>query len=137
MSAATRRPPLGLIMSWFDRIKLALPEYYRSDRPNDIVGYLRGSVDPSVWRGMEATGRNQMLLLGNVEPDREDWEAAGVAQRAGQAQSVTIKTLNGFVVLYAGFIRRPWGRIHVTSAEALTNYQLQIDSWTRNKPRPR
>lgn len=29
---------------------------------------------------MEATGRNKMLLLGNYEPDREDWEAAGVGQ---------------------------------------------------------
>jgi hypothetical protein len=122
-------------MSWFDQIKLALPEYYRSDRPDDIVGYLRGSPDPSVWLGMEGSGRNQMLLLGNVEPDRQDWEAAGVAQRKDQTHAITFKMLTGFVVLYAGFIRRPWGRIHVTSSEALKNYQTQIGSWKRNKPR--
>ena len=67
-------------MSWFDSSKLPLPEYYRSDRPNDVVCYLRSSPDPSVWRGMEATGRNQMLLLGNYEPEREDWEADAVGQ---------------------------------------------------------
>ena len=121
-------------MSWFDQIRLALPEYYRSDRPNVIVGHLRGSSDPAVWRMMEVAGRNQMVLLGNVEPNREDWEAAGVAQRADQPTAITLNTLSGFIILYAGFIRRPWGRIHLTSAEALKNYQMQIESWRRNKP---
>ncbi len=121
-------------MSWFDQVKQVLPGYYPADRPADIVGYLRGSPNAMVWRQMEAgpQPRNQMLILGNTEPTREEWIAAGVEQR-GEPQPIQFTMLIGFIVLYAGFMIRPWGRIHTASQDALTlGFPASLNDWRRN-----
>ncbi len=126
-------------MTWFDQVKQALPGYYRNDRPADIVGYLRGSPNAMIWRQMEQgpRPRNQMLILGNTEPTRDEWIAAGVEQR-GEAHVIRYATLNGFIVLYAGFMIRPWGRIHTASHDALTlGFPASLNDWKRNYRPPR
>jgi hypothetical protein len=126
-------------VTWFDQVKQALPGYYRADRPADIVGYLRGSSNSMIWRQMEQgpRPRNQMLILGNTDPTREEWIAAGVEQR-GESQVVRFLALNGFIVLYAGFMLRPWGRIHTTTHDALTiGFPGSLNDWRRNYRPPR
>lgn len=126
-------------MTWFDQLKQALPAYYRPDRPAEIVGYLRGSGEPSVWRQMEAIQhRHQMLILGNVEPTNEEWGHAGVAQRGG-TQVVTIDKLTGLIVLYGGFmLNRPWGEIHSQTPDAITiGFPAALKSWQRNYRPPK
>lgn len=125
-------------MDWFLQLKQALPAYYRTDRPSDIVGYLRGSVDPTVWRQMAATqNRHQMLILGNTEPTQDEWVAAGVAAR-GVSQAVRRSFLDGFIVLYGGFMLRPWGQIHAADNDAETiGFPASLASWKRNAPAPR
>jgi len=124
-------------MSWFDDLKQALPAYYPPTSPSNIVGYLRGSVDPNVWRSMERAGRHQMLILGSAPPNIADWVAAGVSAR-GSDQIVTISNLNGFIVLYGGFVRRPWGQLHIMTADGLRSFPTQIASLKRNylPPKP-
>lgn len=125
-------------MDWFAQLRLALPDYYRSDFPSDIVGYLRGSIAPAVWRQMAAMqNRHQMLILGNTEPTEREWEAAGVAQR-GASEAVKIGILNGFIVLYGGFVLRPWGQIHEATTDARSiGFPASLASWKRNTPKPR
>ena len=126
-------------MTWFDQVKQVLPGYYRADRPADIVGYLRGSTSAMIWQQMERgpRPRNQMLILGNTEPTQEEWVAAGVGQR-GETQAIRYDMLNGFIVLYAGFMPRPWGRIHTVSLDALTiGFPASLDDWRRNYRPPR
>jgi hypothetical protein len=66
-------------MAWFDQLKQVLAAYYPAAGSPDVVGYLRGSVDPNVWRNMEtANKRNQMVVLGSKRPTYDDWVAAGV-----------------------------------------------------------
>jgi hypothetical protein len=78
-----------------------------------------------------------MLILGNSEPTREEWIAAGVEQR-GEMQVIRYLALNGFIVLYAGFMLRPWGRIHTTSQDALTlGFPASLNDWKRNYRPPR
>src|SRR5690606_14077092 len=115
-------------MSWLDEIKAVLPGWYSSERPDDVVGYLQGSKQPSVWLEMAVQrNRHQMMLMGNIEPTKQEWEAAGVMHR-GQVQTVSVSDLQGFVILYGGFMLRPWGQIYVGSAspEAL---QSSLASW--------
>lgn len=125
-------------MDWFLQLKAALPAYYRADRPSDVVGYLRGSVDPTVWRQMAATqNRHQMLILGNTEPTQDEWVAAGVAGR-GTSHAVRRGILDGFIVLYGGFMLRPWGQIHAADTDAETiGFPASLVSWKRNAPAPR
>ncbi len=118
-------------MAWFDDLRQALPAYYPPAGLPDVVGYLRGSKDQSVWRNMEQGSRNQMIILGSKPPTAEDWSAAGVAQR-GSDQTITQRDLSGFIVLYGGFNRRPWGKIYVLDAEALQHFPTQIASWKNN-----
>src|ERR1700678_1041905 len=108
-------------MNWFDQIKAVLPSYYPANMPADIVGYLRGSGSQAIWRLMQqgARPRHQMIILGSVEPTQEEWIAAGVEQRLGELQTIRLAALNGFIVLYGGFMFRPWGSIHLATAEAL------------------
>jgi hypothetical protein len=123
-------------MSWFDQLKLALPAYYPPGGLPNVAGYLRGSKDPSIWRSMQATNRNQMIILGSKPPSLEDWSAAGVGQR-GNTQTITFSDLSGFIVIYGGFIRRPWGKIYVMDAQLLQSFPTQIDSWKRNYMPPK
>jgi hypothetical protein len=121
----------GAHHAWFDDIKRALSAYYQPGT-TDVVGYLRGSKDPNVWRSMEQTqNRNQMILLGSKPPTAQDWAAAGVAQR-GADQTITIRDLAGFIVLYGGFNRRPWGKIFILDDEALAHFPGQVASWKGN-----
>lgn len=124
-------------MSWFDDLKKTLPAYYPVGSQLDVVGYLRGSLDPGVWRSMENTGRQQMLILGAKPPSQEDWVAAGVAQR-GTDQVVKFVALTGFIVLYGGFVRRPWGKIFVSDTLGLAQFPKDLQTWTRNylPPKP-
>jgi hypothetical protein len=123
-------------MSWFDDLKQTLPAYYPLGSAPDVVGYLRGSIDPGVWRGMERSGRQQMLILGSKPPSTEDWVAAGVAAR-GADQVVKFGTLTGFIVLYGGFSRRPWGKIFVSDALGLAQFPKDLLTWKRNYVPPK
>ncbi len=124
-------------MNWFDQLKQALPGYYRPSGPPDVVGYLRGSVSPDVWRQMEKNqNRHQMIVLGNTQPTQKEWDAAGVGQR-GATQAVRLSSLTGFIVLYGGFMLRPWGAIHTASPDALTiGFPGSLQSWKRNYKAP-
>lgn len=122
-------------MNWFEQLKLCLPEYYKGGR-SDVVGYLRGSASPLIWQQMEAR-RPQMLILGNTEPNYEDWVAAGVPHKVGETRVVTFDLCVNFIILYAGFMRRPWGSIVTQSADALKAFPGSLDSWKRNRPRTR
>ncbi len=123
--------------NWFDRLRDVLRDFYPNDGPADIVGYLQGSANPNVWRMMlTQQQRHQMLILGSAPPTNEEWSAAGVASR-GQIQTIRFGDLNGFIVLYAGAVYRPWGCIAILSTEALKNYHATIESFRRNLPKPR
>ena len=126
-------------MNWFDQLKNALAAYYPPGQPGDIVGYLQGSASPMIWRSM-ALGdrpRNQMMILGSLPPTQEAWVAAGVAQR-DQIQVIRFAALNGFIVLYGGFVLRPWGKIFESSHDRLTQgFSSSLDSWRRNYMPPR
>jgi len=123
-------------VDWFTQLKQVLTAYYPPG-PADVVGYLRGSASPQVWKSM-AQGpapRHQMLILGNRPPGPEDWVAAGVAQRDA-VQTIRLSSLTGLIVLYGGFIRRPWGQICEASHDALTiGFPSSLQSWRTNMPR--
>jgi hypothetical protein len=123
-------------MDWFAQLRQTLSRYYTTANALDIVGYLQGSASPAVWRTMaQNANRNQMIILGNAPPNREDWEAAGVAQR-GEVQTIRIGDLGGWIVLYGGFIRRPWGSLFEIDADALNiGFPAALQSWQRNMPR--
>lgn len=76
-----------------------------------------------------------MLILGSTPPTKEEWSAAGVGNR-GETQAIRLNDLNGFIVTYAGFVLRPWGRIEELSAEVLRNYSNTLSSFERNRPKP-
>ena len=117
-------------MNWFNQLRQVLAAYYPAGQPMDVVGYLQGSANPMVWRTM--TPRHQMIILGSVPPSHEEWVAAGVAHR-GEIQTIRLAMLNGFIILYGGFMLRPWGSIHTTSQDALTlGFPGSLDSWRRN-----
>jgi hypothetical protein len=125
-------------MNWFVQLRQALEAYYPPNRPTEIVGYLQGSDNPSVWRSMasEKPARQQMIVLGSIEPTREDWIAAGVAQRQ-QVREIWLRSLSGMIVLYGGFVRRPWGKIFIADQDAIKlGFPSSLGSWRRNAPRP-
>jgi len=119
---------------WLDQLRQVLRDFYPPDGPADVVGYLKGSGDPNVWSLMALRQKPQHLILGSLPPTRETWVAAG---KPGQDPIQTIHTrdLDRLIVLYGGFIYRPWGRIELLDAEALKYYQSStIDSFRRNRP---
>jgi hypothetical protein len=122
--------------NWLDQLRHVLGDYYPPDGPADVVGYLKGSGDPNVWRVKALQHKPQHMVLGSVLPTREEWEAAG---KPGQdaVQTIRPKDLDGFIILYSGvMIRTPWGRIELLDADALKYYQSStIDSFTRNLPK--
>lgn len=118
-------------MAWFDDLKTTLPTYYPGGPTDTVVGYLRGSADPAVWQTMEMTRTAQAIMLGSVLPTKRDWDAAGVAQR-GDQQTITITMLAGFIVLYDGFMYRPWGKIFVKDDDATRTFPHSLESWRRN-----
>ncbi len=124
---------------WLEQLRTVLRDYYPANQPQDIVGYLRGSKSPEIWRQMrDDRQRHQMLLLGSVAPTQAEWAAAGVAGR-GNTNIVYVRDLTGLIVLYGGFmVTRPWGQIYPYSAEAMQHYQTStLDSFRRNMPRGR
>ncbi|MBT0956758.1 hypothetical protein IV417_05130 [Alphaproteobacteria bacterium KMM 3653] len=119
-------------MDWMEQMRQVLRGHYDPAGPADVIGYLRGSADPGVWRQMERTGSGQMIILGNRPPSQREWAAAGVAQRGGEVV-VTRAMLNGFMVLYGGFMIRPWGHIVVPDHDVRTlGFPGSLASWTRN-----
>lgn len=123
-------------MTWFNQLRQVLAAYYPAGSDATIVGYLQGSADPAVWRSMEtAQSRNQMIILGSVPPSMAEWQAAGVAQR-GQVQTVTTTLMAGFIVLYGGFVLRPWGKIFIMDSDARDiGFPAGLESFRRNMPR--
>ena len=124
-------------MSWFDQMRRILSGYYPANRPSDIVGYLQGSASAGIWRSMEGANRHQKLVLGSIEPTRQDWIDAGVLQRA-DIQTIRLPVLSGFIVLYAGFPGRPWGELHTVTPDAINlGFPSSLQSWERNYRVPR
>jgi hypothetical protein len=127
-------------MSRFDQIKAVLPSCYPANRPADIVGDLRGSGSQVIWRLMQQGDRprHQMIILDSVEPTKEEWIAAGIEQRLGELQTIRLAALNGFIVLYGGFMFRPWGSIHLATADALAiGFPSSLNNWRQNYRPPR
>ncbi len=124
-------------MHWFERLKNCLALHYDPSFPKDVVGFLQGSQDRNVWLKMAEAGSGQMLVLGNRPPSSKEWEAAGVAQRHN-IQEIKIKDLNGFVIVYGGFMYRPWGHIVVSTSGIMGDaFSASIQSWTRNFMSPK
>ena len=122
---------------WFDQLERAIPAYYPPASSSDIVGYLRGDKNPAVWRTMEqARQRHQMLLLGSIPPTQQDWIDAGVAQRTGE-HTIVFNDLWGFIVIPENFVPRPWGSIHIVSAQAVQDYPKLLNGWMRGYKPPR
>ena len=54
---------------WFGQLRATLRGYYPQSGPADVVGYLRGSADPKVWRIMHfQRKRHPMIILGSTPP---------------------------------------------------------------------
>ena len=124
-------------MTWIIQMKSTLRDHYDPARDESIVGFLRGTGNPAIWRSMHGAGSGQMIILGNRPPSNEDWIAAGVAQR-GTEVTVTTPMLLGFMVLYGGFMFRPWGHIVVPNSDVLTyGFPGSLQSWQRNYKPPR
>ncbi len=122
-------------MAWFDDLKTTLPAYYPGGAAETIVGYVRGNASPSQWRSMLRQGYQQMLILGSVPPTQKHWVAAGVAGR-GTETTIRISDLAGFIVLYGGFMYRPWGKIFELNGQTQTAFPGSLQSWTRNYMKP-
>jgi len=121
-------------MDWFDQLRDVLSDYYPSSSPQDIVGYLRGSADPKVWRRMIQSRTEQMIILGSVPPTDEQWAAAGMANR-GLVQTIRADDLRTFIITYGGFmVSRPWGKISTLSAEVFRNYGITIVQFRKALP---
>ena len=119
-------------MAWFDDLKTAMPAFYPGGVTDSIVGYLRGNSTPAQWRSMEASGYQQMIILGSMPPTQQDWVAAGVGQR-GMQSAIQIGQLTGFIVLFGGFPQRPWGKIFVVDKDALTiGFPASIRQWKQH-----
>jgi|HubBroStandDraft_1064217.scaffolds.fasta_scaffold09699_3 hypothetical protein len=121
-----------------DKLREVLCDYYPADGAADVVGYLKGSGDPNVWRLMARQQQPQMVVLGSLPPTPEDWVAAGKPSAQDPVQTIHTKDLDGFIILYGGFVRRPWGRIELVDADATRYYQAStIDNFRNNRLKPR
>lgn len=121
-----------------DRLREVLCDYYPADGPADVVGYLKGSGDPNIWRVMARQQQPQLMVLGSLPPTQEDWVAAGKPSTQDPIQTIHTKDLDGFIILYGGFVRRPWGRIELVDADATKYYQSStIDNFRNNRLRHR
>lgn len=79
-----------------------------------------------------------MIVLGNRPPTAEDWGHAGVGQRNGEQHEIKLDDLAGFIVLYGGFPRRPWGHIVVPDDDVRTyGFPGSLRSWKTNFRPPR
>jgi hypothetical protein len=120
-----------------EQLRGVLSDYYPPDGPAGVLGYLKGSGDPNVWYVMSSQNEAQHMILGNLPPTQEDWMAAGKPSNLDQIQTIYTDLFDKdprLVVLYGGFVRRPWGRIELLDADALKYYQsATIDSFRRNK----
>jgi hypothetical protein len=118
-------------MAWFDDLKNTIPAFYQSPATDTIVGYLRGSATPAEWITQEQFDKPQMMILGSIPPTEKDWLAAGVAQR-GTTTTIQITMLAGFIVLYGGFVYRPWGKIYQQDDDALNiGFPAALQTWKR------
>jgi hypothetical protein len=121
-------------MDWFSQLRTVLADYYPQAGPQDIVGYLRGSRDPAVWRSMIQSGREQMIILGSVPPTDEEWAAAGVANR-GSVQTIRFNDLWTFIITYGGFmVTRPWGKISTLTTELYRDYGRTLAQFRGSLP---
>lgn len=126
-------------MSWIAQMKGVLGAHYDVAGDQSILGYYRGTAGPAVWRAMDQAGSGQMIILGNRPPTKEEWDAAGVGQRGGQEVIVKTHQMSGFIILYGGFMYRPWGHIVEMDNDALTlGFPGALRSWKANfmPPRP-
>ncbi len=123
-------------MNWFEQLRQALSAYYLPASDRNIVGYLQGSSSPQVWLQMaNSRSRHQMLILGSEPPTPKEWVSAGVQQR-GAIQTIRISDLTGWIVLYGGFMLRPWGELHQADKDALTiGFPGSLQRWRANTPR--
>jgi hypothetical protein len=124
------------VPSWLDQLREVLRDFYPPDGPADVLGYLKGSGDPNVWRLKALQNKPQLLILGSIPPSTREWEAAG---KPGSDQIQTILNTHmsgGFIVLYGGMIYRPWGRIEIVDDDALKHYQsATINTFRRQIPK--
>ncbi|MEZ5084541.1 MAG: hypothetical protein R2750_14020 [Bacteroidales bacterium] len=118
---------------WFSQLKKCLKDFYPPENPNNIVGYLRGTNSTATWSTMARTRSAQSIILGNVKPTEAEWQAAGVGERTGEEKKITIDQLNGFIILYDGFmVSRPWGKIFPIDDECVNiGFPGSIKSWGR------
>jgi hypothetical protein len=105
----------------FLQLRAVLNQYYLPAPAPPVVGYLRGSASPGIWRAKIAERNEQLMLLGNAEPTAADWANAGVEHRTGETQRITLPMLNGFVLTYGGFMAgRPWAAICDENVDSVT-----------------
>jgi hypothetical protein len=124
-------------MQWILQMKAVLRDHYDPALDASIIGFLRGSGSAVAWRTMSQAGSGQMIILGNRPPTNDDWVAAGVAQRIGNV-TVTDEMLSGFMILYGGFMYRPWGHIVVPNNDVRTiGFPGSLRQWKNNYMPPR
>ena len=122
---------------WIPLMKAACGAHYSPTGPSDVLGYYRGTGGAATWRAMDAADQAQMVILGNKPPTPQDWVDAGGGQCAGQDVILRAADLQGFIIGYAGFPRRPWGYIWVFSPDIQNRYAGIADNWRRNYQAPR
>ena len=157
-TAKAANHPIALA-AWIDALAIPVAQLYgqptarkplnepvRSDQgsPSELLpsqqagghrGRSAGIRSQVIWRLMQqrARPRHQMIILGSVKPTQEEWIAAGVEQRLGELQTIRLAALNGFIVLYSGFTFRPWGSIHLATADALAiGFPSSLNNWRQS-----
>ena len=117
-----------------DRLREVLSDFYPDDGQADVVGYLKGTADANIWRVMARQQPAQMIVLGSVPLTQEEWVAAGKPSRQDPIQTIHTKDLDGFVIIYGGFmVSRPWGKIELVDADAIKYYQSSTIDKFRNE----
>jgi hypothetical protein len=107
---------------WPDQLREVLRAFYPPEGPADVLGYLKGSGDPNIWRLKAMQHKPQFLILGSTPPTAEEWVNAG-KPGPDPIQTVCTNDLWGFIILHGALNPRPWGRIEIVDMEALNNYQ--------------
>ena len=122
---------------WLDDLRTVLHDFYPDDGPQNVVGYLKGSADPSVWRIMAMQGREQQMVLGSVPLTVKEWVDAG-KPGSEPIQTLTPDHFNGFIIMYNGGSPRPWGKIGIPDQETLKHYQTAtLDNFRNSVARMR